>query len=492
MKNKAIGLVCCLLALLCCMTAFVSCGEAPGPVDPTPDASTTGDGSASDDLYDENGYEKDTINRKLTGKTLHLLIDSSSEGDVWPSASTNGVNALYDMSFIRKQALLERLDCDVKVTVANGEYSGMTQYLQVAEQAGTYEFDLMCAFSLTPAVLAQRGLLVNVLNLQYPELEKPWWPEMLESWKHGDSLYFLANNSSFRVIYAMETVLANRQMIRDNELDSLEQIVIDGDWTLEVMQTYAAMVSDVSNGTYGLVVDDHSRMDLFLYGAGNYMTAKDEDGITKLTMFDQASKEKVTGLISTLSNIFGTTGTVLANGGDLSILKTNAAMFYGCGSLYTFVSQCDVDTAYMPLPAPKASTDQDRYYVVPNNSYDTWCIPISAADPEDSGLFLEALASSDYREFAPYLFDAKLKLHYSSDVLGSKIFDIIRRSVYVDFGRVYAESLTVMESSFRDCFWSEGQFNIQDVYISRLDGRQSKIESAMVDLLAALKKYNKN
>lgn len=492
MKNKWIRFLCLTLGLLCCLSAFAACSGGKTPEDTEAESGTKEEVSSDEkSLYDENGYEYDSIDRDLSGKTLHILMDASSEGDVWPSASTNGVNDLYDKSFVRKEALLERLDCSVKITTAPGESTGVTKYLSVAEQADTYNFDLMCAFSLTPAVIAQRGLLVNVLNLEYPELEKPWWPDMLDDWKYDGSLYFLANNSSFRVIYAMETVLANRQMIEDNGLASLEEVVIDGGWTLEVMQEYTATVSDSVDGTYGLVVDDFSRMDMFLYGGANYLTGKGDDGKVRLSLFDQSSKEKVTTLISTMSNIFGTTGTILSNGGDLSVLKTAQAMFYGCGSLYTFVSQCGNDTSYMALPAPKTDSSQDRYYVVPNNSYDTWCIPKSAQNAEDSGLFLEALASSDYRDFAPYLFENKLKLHYSSNENGSKIFDIIRQSVYVDFGRIYAQSLTVMETSFRDCFWSEGAFRIKDVYISRLDGRQGKIEGAFATLVAALNKYSK-
>lgn len=459
--------------------------------------STNGESSVNADgvLVDENGYELDSIDRTLSGKTIRMLVDSSSKGDVWPEESTNGKYVTNDRTYLRNLQLVERLECNVEIVDGPGEWTGMTKFIQVAEQAQDYELDLICAYSLIPAVLAQRGLLVNLNNLKYPELEKPWWPEMLSSWENDGALYFVSSNSSYRVINAMECVLANRKMINEYKLDSIEDTVISGNWTLETMQEYVKAVDVNSETEYGLVVDDHSRMDMFLYGAGNYMTAKNTEGTTELVLFDENNVDKVTTLVNKLYAIFRYRGAILVDGkqngeSNKTILKNAQAMFYGVVGLYELADQVSDTNTYIAIPAPKYDDKQESYYTIPNNSYDVWCIPKSTADREDSALFLEAIASADYRDSAPYIFDVKFKLRYSSDEKGSQIFDIIRQSFYVDFGRVYANALGVMEAPFRSCFWDGSQMIIdENGYSSTLEKKTNTYKSNMKTVLAALTKY---
>lgn len=496
MKKNLLKCLCLLLCICTILPLAVSCKKGDEGGDDGSSVTTKSESSVNDDgvLVDENGYELDSIDRTLTGKTIRMLVDSSSKGDVWPEESTNGKYVTNDRTYLRNLALMERLECNVEIVDGPGEWSGMTNFIQIAEQAQDYELDLICAYSLVPAVLAQRGLLVNLNNLQYPEFEKPWWPNMLESWENDGALYFVSSNSSYRVINAMECVLANRRMIDNYKLDSIEDTVISGKWTLEVMQNYVKAVDINSEDEFGLVVDDHSRMDMFLYGAGNYMTEKDSNGVTQLVLFDESNVDKVTTLVDKLYAIFRQNGTMLVDGRrngetDKKILKNAQAMFYGVVGLFELADQVSDTSTYIAIPAPKYDGEQENYYTIPNNSYDVWSIPKSTADREDSALFLEAMASADYRDSAPYIFDVKFKLRYSNDEKGSQIFDIIRNSFYVDFGRVYANALGVMEAPFRDCFWNGSLVLDNNSYASSLENKTTVYKSNMKTVLAALTKY---
>ena len=113
-------------------------------------------------------------------------------------------------------------------------------------------------------------------------------------------------------------------------------------------------------------------------------------------------------------------------------------------------------STYMPLPTPMYDGDQERYYTTPHNSYDVWSIPTTASEKEDSALVIEAIASSDYRDMAPFFYEDKLKMCYADDITGVKIFDIIRESTNVDFGRITSSSMGIMEEAFRKCFYLQG------------------------------------
>lgn len=498
MKHRTwVRLLCLAIGLLSCLSFLAACSGTTKPGSETTAAATQDPSSGEESttgedesLYDENGYMKDSIESTLGGRDIHLLIDTSSNAKIWPTeAPDEKADALGYQAYYRGVALEERMDCTVKVSTAPGEWGKIADYITAAEKAGENGYDLMCSFSLTPAPMASQGLLANMMNLQYPELEKPWWPESLQDLVYDGSLYFVYNNSSARVIGAMEAVLANRTMIASYGLDSLEDIVIKGDWTLDVMQTYAANVTENLDGgsqIYGLFVDDNSRMDLLLYGAGNYTTAKNDEGKIIYTYFDNAEVEKVSNLVDKLIAIFGNTGAV-GGDGSRAILTEGRAMFYVIDGLMTFTNKLDTDTTYMPLPAPKYDTNQTRYYGVPNNSYDVWSIPAAASNKEQSGLFLEALSSSDYRTIAPYFYENRLKFRYSSSGKGMQIFDLIRGAVYADFGRLCSKAIGVPESPYRNCFPnSKTPYNN---YVTAIAEKKSKFETNLALLLENLSKY---
>jgi hypothetical protein len=72
----------------------------------------------------------------------------------------------------------------------------------------------------------------------------------------------------------------------------------------------------------------------------------------------------------------------------------------------------------------------------------------------DAATVMEAIASEDYRTVAPFYYDQYLKLRYSNNDIGVEIYDIIRNSVFIDFGRISAVNLGILETVFRNAVQS--------------------------------------
>lgn len=458
-----------LLCLLTLLAAFCSCGllkKDGNDSDKTDVSETVGD------VVDDNGYEKDSIDRTLDGREIIILMDTSSHSDIMPGEGSK--DAVQNKAYLRSLELRKRLNCTFEVQLAPGEWKGMSDFVAAAEKAGINKVDVICAFSLVPSTLQQNGFLSNLKNLQYPELDKPWWPESVKQWEHDGALYYVANNSSNRVIRAQSVVFANTKMIEQNGLEPLDEKVLNYEWTVDLMLQYAKTVpiDDIidEDSLFGLSVDDSSRMDQFYYGAGLTMMDRNEDGKIVLTVLEESAKSKTTRLISKLGEIASTNGFYINNEGSrqgAAMMVQNRTMFLA--GYMNLVFSLDDASTYIPLPTPMFEPDEDpRYYTTPHNSYDTWCVPHTASNKEDSALVIEAIASSDYREMAPYFYDKSLKMRYSEGENGVKIFDLIRNSTNVDFGRITSRTMDIMEGPFRTCFFRGGKAEFSMLYESEL------------------------
>ncbi len=496
MKEKILRLACAVLLVCVILPITVSCGnvnnesgESNGAQ--SDDVSNTLD-STDDSTFetDESGFVKDTIDRKLTDTEITILMDSSSVIDIMPDRKQIENNIIAENSYKRKLTLEQKLGCKFTVIEAKGEWSGMNDYIVAAEKAGydSVGVDILCSFSLVPSQLVSKGMLANLNKLEYPQLEMPWWPKSIENWQHSGALYFVANNSSNRVIRAQEVVFANNQIIIDNGLETLEQKVINGEWTIELMNTYAKNVNtDVTadKPIYGLAVDDQSRMDQFLYGADIKMTTLSNNGNVELALISPSNIDKVDKLIEKLGEIANTQGFYIDSNDSLKLIQNKRAMFVAGYMNMLIITDPKNESGYIPLPTPKYdNTDQENYVTTPHNSYDMWSIPKFCENKEDAALVIEAIASTDYRTLAPQFYDNMLKARYSIGADGAKIFDIIRNATNLDFGRVTAASVDILETHFRTCFYRAGGTTYINNYISRMNiEEQSRYKSKLDTLL---------
>ena len=119
-----------------------------------------------------------------------------------------------------------------------------------------------------------------------------------------------------------------------------------------------------------------------------------------------------------------------------------------------------------------------------------WCVPVACDDKEDSALLIEAFASHAYRELAPFFYEEQMKIRYSDSAMGAQMFDIIRESVYSDFGRVCQfAGLDILESAFRYCFYYQNKQVYSTDYVSKLELKLGTQLIAFPELLNSYAKY---
>ena len=487
MKRSVLRLVCLLLCLLQFTVLFAACKKEP-EVTPT---ETTDNAQRGDGTVDENGYELDSINRTLGGKTVKLLMYERAKDYIMPEKHSNGADYIADEVYMRNLELEDRLKCVFEIDFKPGEWDDRNTFVSAAEKSGDNKVDVICTYSLWPSLLVVRGLLTNLNNLEYPELGKPWWPDSLSNYDVDGALYYVSDNSSIEVVRAMSVMLVQNKMIEARGLESLEDDVLDGTWTMDKMITYALMVDTnmdlpISEREFGLVSWGETSIDALYYGAGLEMVVKDANGEHVLMPETQTHKEQVLTFISKLSPLCSTERFDMPRNFD--VLNSARAMFFVANM--ENVQTLEDGNIYSVYPLPKLDETQKEYRTISHNSYDTWCIPTTAANREDSALVIEGFASSDYRTLAPLYYENRLKIRYSKDEIGAEIFDIVRHSAYLDFGRIASATLGVMEVPIRSCFWYEEEVQCTDRYITQLGENINMYKTSLKSILKYYEMYS--
>lgn len=494
MKKLNKRLLLCLLACFMLLPALAACKtgtDSNVPTDTSGEQASTGGEEGPTWETDENGYVKDSIpDKNYGGKQVNVLFWQEMVDTSLPD-SAGSKNVVQETVYLRRLRLESRLNINFHISTTPGNWQNRETFLTQARLANEAQYDLISSFSLNPSVLAQEGMLYNLNTLQYPELEMPWWPESTSEWQQYGALYFIASNSSISGINSMETMFSNATLFADRGLEDPVDLALAGNWTVEQMLEMVRAFDvgdDDASRVYGLAVDDHSRMDAFYYGAGFNCVKNNEDGQAELAFVSTTEVDRITSYINRLFTVFQTDAVTIEHDSIALMREHRTALMIGwLGQI-----QQMEDTDYSPVPLPKLDSDQKNYKTIQSNGFDVWCIPTSAADPELSGLIIEALASADYRTVAPFYFDKYMKLRYASNEICSQMFELIRGSLVYDFGRISQSSLYSVEGAWRACFY-DYTLNVKysnDSFATSVSENKGTAETKLLELLSSYRKYS--
>ncbi len=447
-NKKAFARVISLILACISLLSMAACSDPAGPEESTTgaEAQTTPAPVETEATHDKNGYLLDDIpEQNHGGETISVLVYKQAQNHILPEEE--GVDVIQSKVYMRSAAVEERLGIKFEPIGENAAWADQTTFIAKATMAGE-NYDLIASYSLWPQVLAVQGHLYDLNQCAYPNLDMPWWCESIAEWEHNGKLFFVTSNSSVKFISEAEAVFANIEMLKNYGAPDPTELVLEGTWTLEKLHELSGLLhsdnpADGNTTPYGIVVDDQSRLDMFFYGSGMQTVRINGEGTAYISISDE--KEKLSSFVDTMIAMLHRNEALIASNSVETMLNSRTAFMCCC---LTHVTKMK-DTVYTALPVPKYDLEQKEYRSVNTNGFDVWCIPLGASDPELSATILEAVASEDYRTVAPYYYDQYLKYRYSSNDVGSRIYDIIRNSVYVDFGRISAVNLGVTESIFR-------------------------------------------
>ena len=456
-----------MIALLLCamlIPTFASCGNGES-------AETTGSGS--DTTADTTTAETETVPEETRamhkvpeldfgGATFHTIYPDWQGYKFYFFAEEATGDAMNDAIYDRK--ILVEEYTNTKITEEDGgTIDNMEGKVKKTVQAGedVYQQALLHCISGV-ANLASGGFLYDYAALPHVDLSAEWWNQAAtEQLRLGKKTFYAVSDYMIPCPYV---IVFNKDIVRDNEMESPYELVYSGEWTIDKYIAMAeAAVRDVDgDGKYtesdifGMTSNESSKYIALMPACDQFITEKGEDGRIRLAM----NTEKTVSLVEKVYAMSSKDG-VVYRPGNMDLITTDSMMMNGkVLFLMTAVSdivnlrESEVDIGL--LPYPKYDAAQESYLSMDWGGLAG--VPASIQDPEMVGSVIELLAYYSGETVIPAYYDVLLAGKLARDEDSTKMLDILFDTITYEIGGNYFG----FSSGFNDLFYTLGNYVVMN------------------------------
>ena len=454
------------LALIMLLSSVASCSESKN----TEDGGNKASGSNGNDSQTQNDTSESETDEAETEKLYpDLPADLSFDGaDVrimqHPQQSGDWSDwlsrDLYAESYTGEpinDAVYERnayVSDKYKVNLDIIDVSDMPGTIKKQSTSGTDDYHISTARVNSLPNVALGGYLMNLYDVDYIDLEKPWYDDKcIADASYYGLLYYVTGSMIILDDDSTGAMVFNKQLIKDLNLDSPYQMVLDGTWTFDKMKEYAQEAAHDLNGN-GEVDIDGDRFGIlwqrdaiisFLHAGGSRIVQKDENGDPQFVIGDEHSVNVMDKLDSfmydpTVAQNMHNYGNKYPDiyAGECAIFKNNNALFMWV-RMRVVENLRDMEADFGIIPVPKYDKEQKDYYSTVNAyTAATICIPNSAAlDLKLTGAVIEAMSAEGHYGLREAYYENNLGKKIARDPDSTEMLDIIMNNRVYDTGEIY-------------------------------------------------------
>lgn len=444
-----------LLTLALAITAFAGCNQDKEPSD-NGNTDTKQEDDTSD-LYDADGYLKDTLPATLDYKFEEVKIlgwnsEACNEFDI---EALSG-NQIEDAVFERDAAVEERIKVEISYDIEPGHVAAKNTYMnrvQNAINAGK-PYDYIASHTQSVATCAINGLLIDLGTLEnsYFDFDAPWWNQSIrEKTSIGDTFFMCTGDITPSCVQMTYCLFFNADMIAARSLESPYKMVEENEWTLEALAGMTVnFYQDLDNdntpelGDYLPLVGKYYDWPALLHGCGVGIVVRDE-ATGDFILDPNLGGEKGLDIMSDLATMISldncmvfSDSTTEAQVRQSFINETSLFLIQESSVAARFFSA--VEFEYGCVPFPKYDTEQEDYICTTRQPISMYGISkgVRSDRIEMISATMEAMASEGYRSVTPEVFDSIMKYQKASSAEMSQMLSLIRDSAWFDCGRIYA------------------------------------------------------
>ena len=395
----------------------------------------------------------DVPDKDFGGYTFTFLGNSTAYNPYWYSkdlyAEGETGDLINDAVYDRNRAIEEKYNIAIKAVLSGTQFNDAKKSIQSGDN--TYDVFSVPLQGAT-AQLAQGGMLMDLKTVPYIDLQKPWWDQRAnQQLSINNKLMFTISDLLIIDKDALFIFLFSKDLIQQYGLEDPYQLVKDGKWTVDKMWDMGKGVSKDINGdgvmgdedAYALLTAGHT-IQGNVVSSGHFIVTKDAGDMPVLNITDpviQASYDKWINILNDRNDTWvaqdwqNKHADIWMYQLDMLNEKRGLWVYAGMDRVTTLRSY---DCNFGILPNPKFDETQGEYY----NQVHPWCttaisIPVSAPDPERTGIILEALTGESYYTLRPAYYDISLKDKYMRDTESGEMLDLIFSTRCYDLGAVF-------------------------------------------------------
>ena len=378
------------------------------------------------------------VNGSYEWEQVDLTCEEENSGDV-----------IGDAVFRRNKAVEERYN--ITLNEVHLYDSAFGSALSKEIKAGTDEYDLISPRVIDSAGYMSSGYFLNLFNVDYVDLEKPWYDQnSVKEMSIDHKLFIVLSDALLSDDNATTITIFNKQIIKDNGLQDPYALVKEGKWTVGKLYEMAKATAKDLNGDGKMSADADQwgytawgdAMISYLHSAGQRLVGKDENDLPVLAFNSPVTYNAMEKVMDLLYDelVTGNVQKPAFDGIDFGELFSENRVAFGWCRLYMIPRLRGMDADFGLLPIPKIDESGGNIYYSTVNVH-TACalaIPVtSAANLDRTAIVMEALSAESKYTLVPAYYEISLKTKYSRDDESSEMLDIILNNKVLDIGDVY-------------------------------------------------------
>ncbi len=447
---KTLRVIALLLAAVLLLPLFAACGESKENTD---DPAKTGEPATADGASHSAGDEIETeaddgkshtelpADLNFGGASYRIQnIECASYYDTIIALEQTG-DKLNDAIYDRDARLMTDMNFVFEEVVVPND-SAVNTIRQIVS-SGDDAFEQYVSVDWRGYTLAQEGIALPISALPYVDVEREYWAQSI----HKDmsirgKLYYAFGDHNLSTYDSVNLLLFNKSIAADLSLRDHYEAILEGAWTLDLMQANMMLATNDANGdgqwtdadTYGITSASKQVLPCFWIAAGLRCIDKDEEDVP---YFALTGSEKFEDLYQRILSMMHNDHLLFMS--DSLPDYANNTVFIGGTILYNIVRTAflhfyrDMDIDYGIIPYPKYDETQETYYSRTEGAY-IHIYPITLTQYELAGAVTEAMACESRNMVIPVYYDEVLKSKYTRDRNSTAMLDLIYGNRFYDLG----------------------------------------------------------
>lgn len=444
MKTK---LFCSAAALLILSSSVLSCGEAAS----APSADTNAGNTPGTEAETAELTYLDTMGEKdFGGASFKYICPENTlvkELNVHSGALTG--DAMNDAQYLRDQQLEERFNVKIEYPRLDSPSTSVKNSVLAGDSIADVYIDSLCDGSCNMGPISTQGLLYNLLEVPYLQLDKEWWsPLMYKNLQYKGKMFYTSGDIAPFSYIGPACIYMNLKLSEDFDVpeNDIYQAVYDGKWTFDMLYSYTHGIDQDLNGDgkmhclddfYGIVNEyNNLTSSLLLVACGLHLCDYDpaKDALTV-----DLGTTKVVEAVDKMASQF----VKINNNGDNTLMfdqtfKNDRALFALHYTESTLRRFRDMNSDYVILPMPKLDEAQESYvsYINPW-VYAFVSVPLVQENIEKTGFIIEAMEYLSVEDVRPAVYEITLKGKALRNQDSLAMLDLVFDTTYIDFCGIY-------------------------------------------------------
>ena len=434
--KKSLSLLMALVMVLGTLFLAVSCGT--GEDDPA--QSTAADTPAESETEQPLAY--DSVEKQKFDREFNIMSRDDIIEDFEIEDLTGDL--LDDLLYERNSRIAT--DFEIEFSYYQLPYDQVNTTLNTQSTSGSDDYDFYIGHKYSFGTCAQNNYCYNLGDITEIDLTQPWWDQSCyDNMTVNGRTYVMTGDIFPSSMLFSSCLVFNRKMVKELGKSDAElfELARNGGWTMDAMYDYCKDVTFDLNGDGKLAYTDDRycltswMMDVpfsMYYACGeNFVTIV--DGTPELSY----DTEKVIGIYDKIYKIIVEQNAYFVT--DINVYATTYDVFSGGRAMFCDMSLNKISTflsemtdPYGILPMPKFDKAQSEYLSFVNGATALVMVAKTEEDPEFVGTILEAMATCNYDNVTPKLFQVITKLQAAQDPDSSAMVDYIVRNRIFDLG----------------------------------------------------------